>query len=82
MYFKVLPQYLFGVTKGSHEKCFRITSLLVEFQIRDLPNKNSDYSYTRVYPKFSVLATQNENCKWYSSLLLGAVVSLFCELVK
>jgi hypothetical protein len=22
----------------------------------------------------------NDNCKWYSSLPLGAVVSLFCEL--
>jgi hypothetical protein len=34
---------------------------------------------TRVYPKVSGLAAWNENCKWYSSLLLGAVVSLFCE---
>jgi hypothetical protein len=31
--------------------------------------------------KFSGLAAWNENCKWYSSLPLGAVVSLFCESV-
>jgi hypothetical protein len=31
----------------------------------------------RVYPKVSGLATWSENCKWYSSLPLGAVVSLF-----
>jgi hypothetical protein len=31
-----------------------------------------------VYPKVSGLATWIENCKWYSSLELGAVVSLFC----
>jgi len=27
----------------------------------------------RVYPKVSGLATWSENCKWYSSLPLGAV---------
>jgi hypothetical protein len=36
---------------------------------------SSEYSYTRVYPKVSGLATWSENCKWYSSLPLGAVVS-------
>jgi len=35
----------------------------------------------RVYPKVSGLADWSENCKWYSSLPLGAVVSLFCESV-
>jgi hypothetical protein len=43
------------------------------------------YSYPRVhirgYPKVSGLAAWSENCKWYRSLLLGAVVSLFCESV-
>jgi hypothetical protein len=34
-----------------------------------------------VYPKVSGLATWSENCKWYSSLPLGAVVSLFCKSV-
>jgi hypothetical protein len=35
-----------------------------------------------VYPKVSGLAAWSENCKWYSSLPLGAVVSLFCERVS
>jgi len=34
---------------------------------------------TRVYPKVSGLAAWSENCKWYSSLPLSAVVALFCE---
>jgi hypothetical protein len=34
---------------------------------------------TRVYTKVSGLAAWSEKCKWYSSLPLGAVVSLFCE---
>jgi hypothetical protein len=34
-----------------------------------------------VYPKVSWQAAWSENCKWYSSLPLGAVVSLFCESV-
>jgi hypothetical protein len=33
---------------------------------------------TRVYPKVSGLTSWSENCKWHSSLPLGAVVSLFC----
>jgi hypothetical protein len=36
---------------------------------------------TRVYPEVSGLAAWSENCKWYSSLPLGAVVSLFYEAV-
>jgi hypothetical protein len=36
---------------------------------------------TRLYPKVSRLASWSENCKWYSYLPLGAVVSLFCESV-
>jgi hypothetical protein len=32
------------------------------------------FDYMRVYPKVSRLATWNKNCKWYSSLPLGAVV--------
>jgi hypothetical protein len=34
---------------------------------------------TKVYPKVAGLAAWSENYKWYSSLLLGAVVLLFCE---
>jgi len=37
--------------------------------------------YTRVYPEVSGQAAWSENCKWYSSLPLGAVVSLFYESV-
>jgi hypothetical protein len=37
------------------------------------------YIYMRVYSKVSGLAAWSENCKWYSSLPRGAVVSLFCE---
>jgi hypothetical protein len=33
-----------------------------------------------MYQKVSGLAVWSENCKWYSSLPLGAVVSLFYEL--
>jgi hypothetical protein len=36
---------------------------------------------TMVYPEVSGLAAWSENCKWYRSLTLGAVVSLFCESV-
>jgi hypothetical protein len=36
---------------------------------------------TRVYPKVSGLDAWSENRKWYNSLPLGAVVSLFCESV-
>jgi hypothetical protein len=35
----------------------------------------------RVYPKVSGLAAWSENCKWCSSLPLGAVVSLLCDWV-
>jgi hypothetical protein len=38
-------------------------------------------THRRVYLKVSRLASWNENCKWYGSLALGAVVSLFCESV-
>jgi hypothetical protein len=37
--------------------------------------------HTRMHQKVSGIATWSENCKWYSSLPLGAIVSLFCESV-
>jgi hypothetical protein len=43
--------------------------------------ENVEECNTRVYPKVSGLATWSENCKWYSSLPLGADMSLFCESV-
>jgi hypothetical protein len=36
---------------------------------------------TKVYPKVSGLAAWSENCKWYSSLPLGAVIALLSESV-
>jgi len=36
----------------------------------------------RVYPKVSGLAAWSENCKWYSSLPLDAVLSLFFVLLR
>jgi hypothetical protein len=33
----------------------------------------------RMHPKVSGLAVWSKNCKWYSSLPLGAIVPLFCE---
>jgi hypothetical protein len=36
----------------------------------------------RMYPKVSGLAAWSEKCKWYSSLPVGAVLSLFCESVQ
>jgi hypothetical protein len=36
---------------------------------------------TRLYPEVSGLAAWSDNCQWYSSLPLDAVVSLFCESV-
>jgi hypothetical protein len=43
---------------------------------------SADYRLVmRVYPKVSGLAAWRENWEWYSSLPLGAVVSLFCESV-
>jgi hypothetical protein len=35
--------------------------------------------HTRAYPKVSGLSAWTEDCKWYSSLPLGAVVSLYCD---
>jgi len=35
----------------------------------------------RVYSEVSRLATWSDTCKWYRSLPLGTVVSLFCQSV-
>jgi hypothetical protein len=48
--------------------------------VNDTTNdKNGDGRSNRVYPKVSGLAAWSENCKRYSSLPLGAVISLLCE---
>jgi hypothetical protein len=53
------------------------TRSLELFKLLITPIKGSEYR--RVYPKVPGLAAWSENYKWYSSLPLGAVVSLFCE---
>jgi hypothetical protein len=40
------------------------------------------HGHTRVYPKVSGLDAWSENCKWYSSLPLGAVVSQYSEFYR
>jgi hypothetical protein len=44
-------------------------------------NMALDLRHTRAYPEVSGLAAWSENCKWYGSLTLGAVLWLFCESV-
>jgi hypothetical protein len=51
-----------------------------EFGGKNLGNGHSEDD-TRVYPNVSGLTAWGENCKWYRSLPLGSVVSLFCESV-
>jgi hypothetical protein len=52
--------------------------------LRSLARLQEAISHTRLkknIPEVSGLAAWSEDCKWYSSLPLGAVVSLFCESV-
>jgi hypothetical protein len=43
--------------------------------------KDKTCLHIRVYPKVSELVGWSENGKWYSSLPLGVVISLFYESV-
>jgi hypothetical protein len=54
---------------------FRLGPILAAYKCKDL------ILHTRVIPKVSGLAVWSENCKWYSSLPLDAIVSLFYESV-
>jgi hypothetical protein len=63
---------IFGIC-DSHLKRREVRS-----EVRKL---HSELHYTRVYPKVSGLVAWSENCKWYSSLPLGAVVVLLRESV-
>jgi hypothetical protein len=64
------------------------TSVYVLMNLRQSNTCSDDVCYIfwrahrKVYPKVSGLAARSENCKWYSSLLLDAVLSLFYESVK
>jgi hypothetical protein len=54
----------------------------VEFILRKLGRRMGTLpTVYRVYPKVSGLAAWSDNCKRYSSLPLGAVVSIFYESV-
>jgi hypothetical protein len=46
--------------------------------LSDIIGDVQEEGYTRVYPKVPGLVAWSENCKWYSSLPLGSVGSLFC----
>jgi hypothetical protein len=54
------------------------TAVSVENQYKYI-SVSKDIGHMRMYPKVSGMAVWSENCEWYSSLLLDAVVSLFCE---
>jgi hypothetical protein len=75
--YKKEPDELFTKLTGRHYKKFRNRCN----KERRIKKKKHLIWYTRVYPKVSGLASWSENCKWYSSMPLGAVVSLFCESV-
>jgi hypothetical protein len=63
------------LTKTHHTLTFAwITSVFSNMRAFTSP-------YMKKYPKVSNLASWSENCKWYSSLPLGAVLSPFCESV-
>jgi hypothetical protein len=59
------------------------TILIIELEERGLkPRLCQIHNYRRVYTEVPGLAAWSDNCKWYSSLPLGAVVSLFCEFCR
>jgi hypothetical protein len=60
---------------------FLTSRVTISFSRRTLLHGVCYEIYMKMYPKVSGLATWSENCKWYSSLPLGAVVLLFCESV-
>jgi hypothetical protein len=68
----------------SRKMRFRCANRLVSVRLLHFRNSSIDFYEiwlrdTREYPKVSGLVACSENCKWYSSLPLGAVVSLVCE---
>jgi hypothetical protein len=61
---------------------FTAVSVQSEFLVYNLHVAKTQFQRnTRVYPKVFGLTAWSKNCKWYSSLSLGAVASLFCESV-
>jgi hypothetical protein len=72
-----------GLSVHCNPNCTMTSSQFVFFckYYEDHQIKANDMDSTWVYPKVSGLAAWSENCKWYSSLPLDAVVLLFCESV-
>jgi hypothetical protein len=65
-----------------HEDELEFHQFLLEMANRTKHVRKMEHTiYTRVCRKVSGLAAWSENCKWYSSLPLGAITSLFCESV-
>jgi hypothetical protein len=58
-----------------------IVSFTISHQELFVNTHTHTHIHTKVYPNVSGLAAWSENCKWYSSLPLGAVISLFGESV-
>jgi len=76
--------WIFVLRVAQCEQFFTFTSHVIlhiiemsRFMTVSTPGKER----TRVYPKVSGLAARSQNWKWYSSLPLGAGVSLFRESV-
>jgi hypothetical protein len=78
--FQMRDPYKFLLPAGM--KCFLKTQTCSQtYKIKLLLTKLDFSGSMWVYPKVSRLAAWSEKCKWYSSLPLGAVVSLFCKSV-
>jgi hypothetical protein len=80
-----------GTKKGGQKVDLCFASRLIQMTthdthskmiLKDMGQKGLKIQHRRVYTKVTGMAAWSENCKWYSSLPLGAVVSLFCESVK
>jgi hypothetical protein len=79
LYIYEVPASILGSEAAKIDSFFVV--LLIPHPIyHSKPSSHLDATQrTRMYPKVSGLAAWSENCKWYSSLPLGAVVSLFYE---
>jgi hypothetical protein len=76
----LMPQYAFK-TRCSDKRAQGQLYLLTCSNLDTTSTWNAFLYDMRVYSKVFGLAAWSENCKWYSSLPLSAVVSLFYESV-
>jgi hypothetical protein len=58
---------------------YKLFAVMDERHNEEEETRTAVLPHYEVYPKDSGLAAWSESCKWYSSLPIGAVVSLFCE---